>query len=257
MKSHFVTITLLSLCFFLSVGAASAFRQDGVREVGESATPSTLPLVFIENRGQVDSTVRFLIRGSRGTVFFTKQSAVFDIREEMRNVQTDTLPRRRGVVVRMNFVAADSSCRIEGMGELPGKFNILLGNDESRWRRGIPAYERIAYRDLWAGIDLIFTCEGNSLRYEIAVEAGGHTEDILFQYDGAENVGVTDAGALRIETALGAILEERPVVYQVDGERKIEIEGRYVVYEKGKVGFEVERIYPELPLVIRQGEMQQ
>ncbi len=252
MKS-FSPVAALSLCVLVLVGEAGVCRDDMQRRGGESAAPLSLPLVFIENRGQVDDAVRFLISGSRGTVFFTTQSAVFDIREENENIQADTIPRRRGVVVRMNFVAADSSCRIEGVGELPGKVNILLGNDESEWRRGIPTYGRIAYRTLWPEIDLIFTCSGNSLRYELAVGPGGDVGDILFQYDGAESVSVSDTGALRITTALGAILEEKPVFYQVDGERKIEIEGRYVTYEDGMVGFQVERDNPALPLVIRQG----
>jgi hypothetical protein len=42
---------------------------------------------FIENRGQVDSRVKYYCPGSRAAVYFTQDAVVIDLKEEMRSPQ--------------------------------------------------------------------------------------------------------------------------------------------------------------------------
>lgn len=40
--------------------------------------------------------------------------------------------------------------------ELPGKVNHILGSDPKKWRLGFPTYERVTYKDLYPGADLVY-----------------------------------------------------------------------------------------------------
>jgi hypothetical protein len=42
---------------------------------------------FIENRGQVDSRVKYYAPGSRAAVYFTQDAVVIDLKEEVKNPQ--------------------------------------------------------------------------------------------------------------------------------------------------------------------------
>jgi len=41
-------------------------------------------------------------------------------------------------VLRVNLVAANNNALVKGEGELPGKINYLVGNDQQQWRTNVP-----------------------------------------------------------------------------------------------------------------------
>lgn len=211
-----------------------------------------LPLTFTENRGQVAEPVRFYIRGSRGTVYYTPEEVVYDVVEKTREERErsphedrmeasrpDTTVRRKGVVVRMKLEGASPSVVLEGVDEQEGKVNIFRGKDRSQWKTGIRTFGGIVYRDLYPGIDLSYHGRGGRLAPQLTVKPGAKPETIAFRYEGAEKIRIDGQGRLCIETALGTITDPKPFCYQEKKGQRIEIEGSYQMLAENTVGFEV------------------
>ncbi len=89
-----------------------------------------LPLSFVENRGQLDRAVRYVIRGPRASAFFTDSGVTFDLRARipkglrrrsenrrdsigLAGSDVDEQPTaRKRAVLRMTFADADPQCRV-------------------------------------------------------------------------------------------------------------------------------------------------
>jgi hypothetical protein len=182
-----------------------------------------LPLSFEKNQGQADSRVDFLSRGRGYTLFLTPREAVLRLGSD---------------VLRMKLAGANRSSKAEGQELLPGRSSYFIGNDAAQWRTGIANYRRVAYPEVYPGIDLVYYGNQRQLEYDFVVKPGADLRRIRLQFAGAKRVRTEAGGDIVIETTSGEIRERKPVVYQtVDGKRQ-EIAGRYVVHGT-HVAFEV------------------
>lgn len=220
--------------------AGSADRQparSGGRE-SEGAVPKEaklalidLPLRFITNAGQTDPNVRFTVRGAGHTIFTPEQvifGAIAEAEGEERPLQS---------LVRLRFAGANPVSVVEGLEPLPGAVNYFLGNDRDQWHVGAPAYEAVAYRDLYPGIDLIYRGTQGHLKSEFWLAPGADPTIIEMVYEGIEGPYLRDDGALVLQTPLGELTGESPLIYQEgDGVRHI-IPGGYVRRGDDRAGF--------------------
>ncbi len=119
----------------------------------------------------------------------------------------------------MGFEGATPT-RPQGVGDSGTTVNYLIG-PEDQWRLGVPATTSLEYRDLWPGIDLLYTGSASHLKYAFHVRPGADPAQIALAYEGASRLHVTDSGDLEVVTATTSFLDERPVAWQdVDGERR-------------------------------------
>ena len=79
---------------------------------------------------------------------------------------------RKHSVLKLTFEGADPDCRVEGMGELPGKVNYLTGQNSSGQHTDIPIFKGVVYKDIWSGIDVIYRGDRRQLKYDIRVNSG-------------------------------------------------------------------------------------
>ncbi len=279
-RSTLQTISIIGIlaCLCLAVLTLSCGKKEQVPEeeaAGEKAAAAPeapqaqavqaygqLPLSFTENNGQVAQPVRFYLRGSRGTVYFTPEEVVYDVVEQTarpdrrhpgegpETAEPDTAVRRRGVVVRMKLEGADDDLVLEGLGELQGKVNIFRGKDPDQWKTNIRTFSSIVYRDLYSGIDLTYRGQAGRLAPRLTVQPKARVDQIAFRYEGADSIFVDDQGRLRIVTALGTITEPAPSCYQEKGEDRTAVRGRYRLREDDLVGFEVGKWSKDRPLII-------
>src|SRR5580698_9077578 len=103
-----------------------------------------IPLFFVANHGQTSPEVRFMAKGSGLTAYFLKDEAVF---------QTP------GWSLRMHLEGGNAKVRLEGSNPLAGRVNFFTGGEEN-WHAGLPMYGAVAYRDLYAGIDMVYGGSG-------------------------------------------------------------------------------------------------
>ncbi len=73
----------------------------------------------------------------------------------------------------MQMLGADLSAPAHGEDPLSGVSNYLVGNDPSKWLKGITSYRAVRYQDVYPGIDVVYygTRQGQ-LEYDFVVAPG-------------------------------------------------------------------------------------
>jgi hypothetical protein len=254
---------------------AAPSRSEQMTTTQARSAYGQLPLSFEANHGQADKSVNFLARGAGYTLALSPTEAVFalvrrsDERSQKsepslkhgdnsdaatREGRNDNTPSAQAseppTVLRMNLVGANREAVVEGLNELEGKVNYLIGSDKSQWRTNISTFARVRYAEVYPGIDVVYYGNQKHLEYDFVVAPGCDTSAISLRFEGADKVEVDAAGDLLLTVGGSAVRQPKPVVYQeVDGER-LAIAGNYVVAKDGQVGFSVGAYDARLPLVI-------
>lgn len=78
----------------------------------------------------------------------------------------------------------------------------------------IKSYEDITYLNLYNGIDLHYYNKDGNLKYDYIVQPNAEYRQIAFTISGAEKIYINKKGELVVETPLGIIMEEVPLVFQ-------------------------------------------
>ena len=253
---------LIFISFYtISIPATSALQTTDAR-VAKSY--GKLPLSFVENKGQMDKSARFVIRGPRASAFFRNDGVTFDLWEASKvkpldkrdmlqkmKLEIPSKPeKRKHAVFKLTFKGADPKCRVKGIDTLPGKVNYLIGKDKSKWRTNISTYKGMIYKNIWQGIDVIYRGDRSQLKYDIRVNPDADIRKVQLQYDGAQKMWLDKKGDLHIKTAVTEFIEKVPGIYQEKSGKKIDVAGGYELLDKKTVGFSVKNVDPKLPLVI-------
>jgi Beta-propeller repeat len=204
-----------------------------------------LPLRFEANAGQTASQVKFLSRGSGYTLFLSPAEAVLALSN--RKSKTDGGSKS---VVRMKLAGANPAPQLEGAEALPGKSNYLIGNDPSKWRQSVASYEKVRYRSVYPGIDLIYYGNQRQLEYDFVVAPGADPKAIKLDFDGVKQIRMDDRGDLVLITGDAEVRQSKPVTYQEVNGRRQEIASQYALAENGEVSFKIGQYDRSLPLVI-------
>src|SRR5712691_4285869 len=160
-------------------------------------TYGRLPLSFEPNQGQTDARVKFLARAPGYTLFVTADEAVFTGRD--------------GSVERMKLVGANPKLRFEPLDKQPGISNYFIGTDPSKWRTNIPNYGKMALREVYPGIDLVFYGNERQLEYDWVVSPGADPKQIRVKWEGADRISKNATGDLVLSSALR---QKKPVMLQ-------------------------------------------
>jgi hypothetical protein len=192
-----------------------------------------LPLAFEANAGQADSSVRFLARAGRSNLLLTPQAIEVESDESFG----------------IRFAGANVACEPRGVDLLPGRRNYLIRNNPSRWHTDVPTFRRVAYSDLYPGIDLTFYGKQNEFEYDFLVNPGADTSAIRFDIQGARP-RITAGGDLVLKRASGELIQRKPVIYQeIDGRRR-SVGGHYWLTHNHTVGIAIGEYDHSRPLVI-------
>src|SRR5437667_245698 len=197
----------------------------------------TLPLSFVENRGQVDPQVAYYVPGHDTSVYFTRQGVTIaltgatpsrasgpdGLRDVARQTGLPSLPNREGSpqrwAVKLDFVGANPEVRLRGQDPTPAVISYFKGPREA-WKTGLPTYAGVIYPNLWPGIDLVYTGTATRLKYTFLVHPGADPDRIELACRGATAVTLTDGGELDVSTPLGGFRDAKPYAYQeVEGGR--------------------------------------
>jgi hypothetical protein len=191
-----------------------------------------IPLSFEANQGQTDPRVQFLSHGSGYSLFLTPEEVILRL-ERQRNAASSSIrgdrPEAAPVdTLRMELVGANPGAALSGSDPMPGVVSYFIGNDAKKWRTGIRTYGKVNYAQIYPGVDLVFYGNQRQLEYDFVVAPGADSSRIAWKIGGA---GATlDAeGGLVLTAAHGAAGFKKPVVYQMDGDRRTAVECAFVV----------------------------
>ncbi|HEV2764446.1 MAG TPA: SBBP repeat-containing protein, partial [Pyrinomonadaceae bacterium] len=215
-----------------------SYARDLAARASARRSYGQLPLSFEANRGQTDARVKFLARNQRYGLFLTADEAVLALRG---NGAADAHNTKAGesAVLRMRVEGANRRARAEGLEELPGRSNYLVGADPRRWQAGVPNYGRVRFEGVYEGVDLVYYGNQRQLEYDFNVAAGADPSAIRLSFKGAQSVKLDERGDLRIETPAGELRQHKPVAYQtIDGGRR-EVACSYLLARDGRVTFKL------------------
>lgn len=185
------------------------------------------PLSFEPNRGQANSTVQFLSRGSGFALFLAPGEIALSL-ERQRTAGVQRSGSATADTLRMSLIGANPKANAVGLARQSGVVSYFIGNDPKNWRRGIPTYGKVDYEQVYPGVDLLFYGAQRHLEYDFVVSPGADAGRIAWRVEGAR-ASVDGKGNLILEVSNGSATWEKPVVYQMDEEKKTQVEGRFAV----------------------------
>jgi len=226
---------------------------------------TSMPLAFTENMGQWDEQVLFRADAGGATMWFTKEGAVYQfIRripkddtgsgypiDPMNRYHDQEADSMESIAIKASFIDANPNPKMFGSEMMEYKCNYFIGNDPDQWHTDVPNYRAVIYEEIYTGIDLKYYGNGRHMEYDFIVSPGADPSQIAIQYEGALSLSVNAGGELVVETEWGEVIEQKPVIFQVqDGARNM-VEGEYFLTGSNSFGFSISDNYnPELPLVI-------
>lgn len=211
-----------------------------------------LPPSFEPNVGQADSCVRFLTRRPGHTVFLTPSETViaFSDRSMPAMTVTGTACGSEQGVIRIKRVGGNPASVIEATDSLPGRTNYFRGNNPQNWRRNIPTYARVRYRNVYPGIDMVYRGNQGDLEYDFLVSPGSNPKAIQLHFEGADGLSLDEQGNLILRASGASFVQPAPVIYQErDGQRR-KVPGGFVLRGADRVGFRVADYDSNATLVI-------
>jgi protocatechuate 3,4-dioxygenase beta subunit len=194
-----------------------------------AAAPARVaPLMFIENVGQFGTRARFQVRGANASLFIADDALWYTFTDtaasNARNSKRD-LPNprttarasqptvRRGVNLKVSFVAANPKPRIEPFNRLSTRLSYFMGKDKTKWRANVPVWGGVRYKDLYPGIDLEITSENGQLTQRLIAQPNARVNYVQMRVEGASQLAL-DNNRLRVSTALGDV--RLPMVVATD-----------------------------------------
>lgn len=204
-----------------------------------------LPLQFEQNQGQTDPAVRFLARESGGTVFLTADQLVLSLNARGRGGAVSQPP----VVVRMGLIGSMAPPDVAGVDPLAAVSNYMVGM-RAQWHRDVPNFARVAYRNVYPGIDLVVHGESGAPEYDFVVAAGSNPRAITLNFSGQRGLRLDGSGDLVFDTAAGPLTQHRPLISQDLGSGRHTIPGGFRVLGGGRVAFDIGAYDVTRPLVI-------
>jgi uncharacterized repeat protein (TIGR01451 family) len=228
-------------------GDGSAVSAQDKKKLAASAIK--MPLFFEANEGQAAPSVRFLTRSGGYTMYLAPTETVLvegkngsasgdKFRKGFTALRADTKNSKQSVL-RMELLGANSAPEFQGLQELPGKVNYLIGKNEAAWHTNVALFSEVHMARVYPGVDLLFHGDQRQLEYDFIVAPGADPGRIGFKIHGAKKIEVTANGDLVLHTADSEFEMRKPLIYQGEGASRSEVRGKFVLTAKNEVRFEL------------------
>jgi hypothetical protein len=125
-------------------------------------------------------------------------------KEGANDMERDSVER---LVLTAKFVGANANPEVVAEGQMEYKCNYFIGNNPSKWHTDVPNYEAIVLKDIYTGIDLRCSGDGNGQAvYEYVVAPGADIAQIKVEYEGAEETSIDADGRMVVRTKWGNMI---------------------------------------------------
>lgn len=151
----------------------------------------------------------------------------------------------------IEFEGADPKGKVEGLEQATAYTNYFVGSDPSKWRSHVNGYNRVRYKNLYPGIDLIYYGEMHrKFEYDLVVAPGADPDKIRLRVSGDRHVVLDEVGNLLLDGKDGQISLGRPMLYQDIDHGKRAIAGSFVQLSDNEFGFKLQKYDRTRPLII-------
>jgi hypothetical protein len=214
---------------------------------------------FIENRGQISNDeVLYYLTSSQGGIAFVKNGILINLvgSEDMlsseRSSDAELLGKARfketanedektaqGYSLRLSFVDSNPE-EPTGLKRLSWDSNFFLGNDSNKWFQHVPSYQEVMYRNLWAGIDLVYRINNGNLKYDFIIHPGANPDQIEIKVEGDNEISIDRENTLNIHTSSGAIVKDSGLRIFYNGTKET-IKGEFRIKDKNIYAFNISK----------------
>ncbi|HXU39754.1 MAG TPA: SBBP repeat-containing protein [Blastocatellia bacterium] len=213
---------------------------------------------FEANRGQADADVKFVGRGKDFGVLLKADGAVLALQNRKQEPADKSVRRGKqssdeslpAHLVTMKLAGANPPAFVSGAQQQTARANYFIGDDPSKWVRGVETYSGVLYSSVYRGIDLVFHSNERQLEYDFMVAPGADADEIRLRFDGVERVTLANEGTLILKTPAGELRHQRPVAYQEKAGSRTPVTAAFKELADGTIGFQVGGYDQALPLVI-------
>ncbi|MBN1226209.1 MAG: hypothetical protein JXA79_04410, partial [Deltaproteobacteria bacterium] len=152
----------------------------------------TMPLSFIQNNGQLNSTVSYYLKGERGNIYFTKEGIIYNLLSgpALSSLKKSKLNILKGLSFSLKPLGANKNIRLFSRNTLPGRVNYFTGNNPKNWCTDIPTYKEIIYKNIYHGIDMKIYGNNTRMEYDLIVSPGADPSDITMSFEGIDALNV-------------------------------------------------------------------
>ncbi|RYU81613.1 DUF7948 domain-containing protein [Hymenobacter persicinus] len=207
---------------------------------------------FAPNQRQWPAQVRYSTTIPGGRLFFENSRFTYSIVEgspEPHAAPAKPQPRK-GHAFRMQLVGSQTTPVISGEAPSETYQNYFLGNDPQQWASHVPEFGQLRYRQVYAGIDMLWHSEADQLEYDFEVAPGADPGAIRMRYEGLDQLTLYN-GQLQLHTSLGIQTEQAPVAYQLGPNGQRELVACRFRLRGQEVSFELTGTYDhQRPLII-------
>ncbi len=249
LKQFLLLLAVICLFFVNEDGSGRHLKKS---EILSLLSKARIP--FIENRGQIDNSIKYYVQTFGCRVLVTDSGEIIYTLPGSEPANPDNGGENDESVRLTNSGLTEKLVNgeltgVEGKEKNQAVMNFFRGRDESGWKRNVPSYNTISYGEVYKGIEFQFRAYGGNIEKLFLIDPGAKPENIRIQMNGAKSLIVNRSGELEAETDGGLLSFTRPVAYQEHNGKKSKIPVKYVV-DKNEYGFEVGNYDTDRLLVI-------
>lgn len=204
-------------------------------------------IIFKENKGQWPDKVLFGSQFHNAQFYVNKTGfnyCIYDLSDvnkgHNRLVNPASETDHNESVIHAHNYQVDFTCgefsSAKKLDERKEYYNYFLGNDRSKWKKHVKAYQSLLFENVYAGIDVKLYSDKSNLKYDIIVKPGGNASLIKLNYKFIDGIAVKNNEVI-IKLSTGNVIENRPYAYQIINGIKTEVECKYVLSGKNTIGF--------------------
>jgi len=186
----FLPITFLPIICSLSSAFAAA----------PSVHPS-LPAYFLKSAGHHTADFDYALEGASVAAEFRDREVLYQLGAGMRSR-----------TVRVHYHASQS-VHPEGLEGVTGGITFF---GASAAEQNASGYSSLAYRDLWPGIDAVYSARAGHLKTEFQIAPQADAALVLWSVAGADAISISPRGALVIDAGVEELREDPPQVFEQD-----------------------------------------
>ncbi len=234
-------LSLLFFCTALTVCCSVCYLQAAPQQ------PLVhVPKVFIQNKGQWQSNVRYLAKTGGMNAWVTSSGIRYDfyraatiptVAQASASIShSGAVPTLEGTVVDMTF--KNSTQPLDVPNYLQNTYyNYYVGADPTKYASHVPLFGELTRRGIYPGIDLRLYFDGGLLRYDVIVAPGAMTGRIELEFSGADSLSINSLGELVLHTSIGDIIQQKLYAYQLVHGVQQPVSCAFKKIEKGVYGF--------------------
>jgi hypothetical protein len=154
---------------------------------------------FTENLGQWEDHIRFLAQTSFGYAALSEDGVSYYVVQE-----------EKVHVIKLTFQNAETNYPI-GWGDVGFDSNYFYGNDSTKWVTEARSYEKVLYKEVWPGIDILYYFKTGNLKYDIIISEHSTPQAISFFIEGHRELDIDEDG-LEIYISEGVSISDTDLV---------------------------------------------